>query len=270
MITVEIVNNNKEIRVGDRVGAIQPNIFEDCLLAEKGVAVGFYISDIGKYSEKLKKLMTLADAELRSERVPKSLLERTDVFNAVYREGKSRKQAKAEQTVQYSTIIGNIPAKPHMRRPYHNKSSVHSVESAKPFVKAMRLAADEMVKIIKDVCPEIYDSQIEAIKNIPEKWKFGEMFTSSISNYNISAPIHIDKGNVVPSYNCIYTTRINSTGGCLYVPEYEAIFEQPNNSLLVYPAWRNKHGVTDIVPTHDGGYRNSLVFYALKAFMEKE
>tara|TARA_R110000851_G_scaffold21900_7_gene65255 strand:- start:456 stop:1268 length:813 start_codon:yes stop_codon:yes gene_type:complete len=270
MITVDIVNNNKDIRVGERVGVIEPNVFHDCLLVEDGKAVGFYIADVGKYSEKLKKLMTLADTELRSKSVPKSLLERSDVFNAVYTEGKTRKQAKAEQTVQYSTIIGNIPAKPHMRRPYHNKSSVHSVESAKPFVKAMRLAADEMTKIVKDVCPEMYESQVKAMKTIPEKWRFGEMFTSSISNYNISAPIHIDKGNVVPSYNCIYTTRQNSSGGCLYVPEYDAIFEQPNNSLLVYPAWRNKHGVTDIVPTHDGGYRNSLVFYALKAFMEKE
>lgn len=37
-------------------------------------------------------------------------------------------------------------------------------------------------------------------------------------------------------------------------------------SILVYPAWRNVHGVTPIIPTHEGGYRNSLVFYPLKAF----
>jgi len=269
MKTVEIINNKKEIRVGERVGVIEPNIFDDCLLVENGEEVGFYISDISKYSEKLKKLMSLADTELRSKRVPKSLLERSDVFQAVYRDGKTRKQAKQEQTVQYSTIIGNIPAKPHMRRPYHNKSSVHSVVSAKPFVKAMRLAADELASLIKSISPAMYKSQSAAIQGIPEQWKFGELFTSSISNYNISAPIHIDKGNVVPSYNCIYTTRMNSVGGCLYVPEYDAIFEQPNNSLLVYPAWRNKHGVTDITPTHNDGYRNSLVFYALKAFIEK-
>ena len=116
----------------------------------------------------------------------------------------------------------------------------------------------------------MYKAQTKAMKQIPDVWKFGELFTSSISNYNISAPIHIDKANLVPSYNCIYTTRQNSKGGCLYVPEYDAVFEQPNNSLLVYPAWRNKHGVTEIVPTHDGGYRNSLVFYALKAFVAKE
>ena len=84
MITVDIVNNNKDIRVGERVGVIEPNVFDDCLLVEDGKAVGFYIADVGKYSEKLKKLMTLADRELRSKRVPKSLLECSDVFNAVY------------------------------------------------------------------------------------------------------------------------------------------------------------------------------------------
>jgi len=40
-------------------------------------------------------------------------------------------------------------------------------------------------------------------------------------------------------------------------------------SMLVYPAWRNLHGVTPITPTHDGGYRNSLIFYPLKAFFNE-
>jgi hypothetical protein len=31
-------------------------------------------------------------------------------------------------------------------------------------------------------------------------------------------------------------------------------------------AWKNVHGVTPIVPTSKDGYRNSLVFYPLKAF----
>jgi hypothetical protein len=269
MNLLEIKNNGKIPRTGDRIGSLSPNIYEDCILSEDGHKIGFYISDVGKYSKKLKSLMSLADHELRSDRVPKSLLQRSDVFKAVYKEGKTRAQAKREQTIQYSTIIGSIPAKPHMRRPYHNKSSVHSVNTARSFVKAMRLAADELSGLIKNIAPELHQSQIEAMKQIPDEWKFGELFTSSISNYNISAPIHIDKGNLIPSYNCIYTTRKNSTGGCLYVPEYDAVFEQPDSSLLVYPAWRNKHGVTDIVPTHDGGYRNSLVFYSLKAFIEK-
>ena len=65
--------------------------------------------------------------------------------------------------------------------------------------------------------------------------------------------------------NVIVTKRQSSKGGSLFVPEYNACFEQADNSLLVYPAWRNMHGVTPIIPTQTGGYRNSLIFYPLKA-----
>ena len=50
------------------------------------------------------------------------------------------------------------------------------------------------------------------------------------------------------------------------VPDYNATMDSCDNSMLVYPAWRNVHGVTPIVPLKEGGYRNSLVFYPLKAF----
>ena len=46
----------------------------------------------------------------------------------------------------------------------------------------------------------------------------------------------------------------------------ELTMDSSDNSMLVYPAWRNVHGVTPIVATKEGGYRNSLVFYPLKAF----
>ena len=92
------------------------------------------------------------------------------------------------------------------------------------------------------------------------------MFTSSISNYNISAPFHRDTGNIKNTVNIILTKRNNANGGCLNVPDYNATFEQADNSMLVYPAWRNVHGVTPIKPIAENGYRNSLIFYPLKAF----
>jgi len=66
--------------------------------------------------------------------------------------------------------------------------------------------------------------------------------------------------------NVIITKRKNSTGGNLYIPDYETTLNSADNSMLVYPAWRNMHGVTPIIPTHKGGYRNSLVWYALDSF----
>ena len=124
-------------------------------------------------------------------------------------------------------------------------------------------------KLIKEILPEQHERQLELFKNVPNEWKFGNLFTSSISNYNIPAPFHRDTGNIKGCVNVIITKRRNSTGGNLNVPDYGATIDQCDNSILVYPAWRNVHGVTPIVPTFEDGYRNSLIFYPLKAFVNK-
>ena len=165
-----------------------------------------------------------------------------------------------------SVILGSIPPKPMVRRPYASISSVHSVKTAQTFIKAMLLLAKESELLIKEILPKQYEQQIKLFKDVPEKWRFGNLFTSSISNYNISAPFHRDTGNIVGAVNVIICKKFNSKGGDLHIPDYNATIGQQDNSILVYPAWRNVHGVTPITPTFEGGYRNSLVFYPLKAF----
>ena len=129
------------------------------------------------------------------------------------------------------------------------------------------MLANESEQLIKEILPQQYEKQIELFKQVPDKWKFGNLFTSSISNYNISAPFHRDTGNIAGAVNVIICKKLNSKGGDLHIPDYNATIGQQNNSILVYPAWRNVHGVTPIIPTHEGGYRNSLIFYPLKAFV---
>jgi hypothetical protein len=130
----------------------------------------------------------------------------------------------------------------------------------------MLLLAKESEQLIKEIIPNQYYKQIELFKTIDDKWKFGNLFTSSISNFNISAPFHRDTGNIQGAVNVIICKKHNSKGGDLHIPDYNATIGQKDNSILVYPAWKNVHGVTPILPTFDGGYRNSLVFYPLKAF----
>lgn len=240
-------------KIGEDCEYIEPNVIEDSIFYYEGKAVGFYMS---KMPEKMCKLADLANAELRSNNVPKSTMKRSSGFT------------KGENDVlQYSTILGGVPPKPHMKRPYPTISSVHSVKSAQTFIKAMLLLAKESELLIKDIMPEQYELQVELFKNVPDKWKFANLFTSSISNYNISAPFHRDAGNIVGAVNVIICKKHNSKGGDLHIPDYNATIGQKDNSILVYPAWRNMHGVTPIIPTHEGGYRNSLVFYPLKAFV---
>jgi hypothetical protein len=261
MKIIELKKIEHNYKIGDKCPYTEANISEDCILVEDGKPVGFFIK---KMPDKLCKIADLANYELRSKNVPKSMMERNKPA------GKDENgNWKYETVQQYSTIIGSVPPKPVMRRPYPSISSVHQVKSAKNFISAMLLLVKEAESVILDIMPEQHQEQLKAFSNVDEKWKFGKLFTSSISNYNINADYHIDKGNISNTVNVIITKRLNSKGGNLNVPDYGATFDQCDNSMLVYPAWRNMHGVTPIIPSFEGGYRNSLVFYPLKAFLNK-
>ena len=130
----------------------------------------------------------------------------------------------------------------------------------------MLMLSHESEAIMLQIAPKLVERQLEVLADIDAKWKFGNLFTSSISNFNISASYHQDNGNLKNTCNVIFTKRKGSKGGSLNIPDYNATIEQADNSMLVYPAWRNMHGVTPIIKSHDEGYRNSLIFYPLKAF----
>jgi len=256
MIDLELKELEHDISIGASCGHIEPNVTEDTMLILDGEVIGFYLRDISKHSVKLKKLLDLANNEFLGDNVPKSDMRRSNGVE------------------QRSTILGFIPAKPNFKRAYHSVSSVHQIESARNYVKAMLLASNESMEIVKRIAPHIYDKQKALLAEIPKKYKVGEHFTSSIANYNIAANFHRDTGNIKDSINVILTKRKLSDGGCLSVPDYGITFACHDRSMIVYPAWKNVHGVTPIVPKTKGGYRNSLIFYPLagatKIDLEKE
>lgn len=253
MRSIELKKVVHGIKIGDVCGDIEPNITEDSLFVDNGEVIGFYLKQI---PQSLSKFIEVANAEFQSDRVPKSTMNRT-----------SGEQGQTERVQQFSTILGGTPPRPHMKRPYPSISSVHHVSSAQTFIKAMLLAARESEKILQDIAPEIYKKQKQIIEEkVPPKFRFGELFTSSISNFNIAASYHRDAANLEGCVNVIIAKKQNARGGNTTVPDYGATMDSRDNSMLVYPAWRNVHGVTPIRPTKEGGYRNSLVFYPLKAF----
>ena len=250
---IQVEHNRK---IGQECEYIEANVNEDSIFYADGEAIGFYLKQM---PEKMCKLADLANIELNSKNVPKSNMAR-GVSSEMMAKG-----IKNELS-QYSTILGSVPPKPHFQRPYAQRSSVHSVKSAQTFIKAMLLLAKESEHLIKEILPKQYEMQLEMFADVKDKWRFGNLFTSSISNFNISAPFHRDTGNIQNCVNVIICKRLNSKGGDLHIPDYNATIGQVDNSILVYPAWRNVHGVTPIIPTFEGGYRNSLIFYPLKAF----
>ena len=257
----------KEVEHNLKMGAIceyiKPNIKEDCIFYSDGVPIGFYMK---KMPKKMIQLSEIANVEFLTKRVPKSNMRRaTFPSKEEYIRAKGNSDGKVLVN-QFSTIIGSIPPKAQFKRPYPNRSSVHAVKSAQTFIKAMYLLAIESENLIKKILPEQYNNQLEVLKDVPKEWRFANLFTSSISNFNIAAQYHRDNGNIKGAVNVIITKRQDSKGGDLNLPDYDATINQCNNSILVYPAWKNMHGVTPIIPSHDKGYRNSLIFYPLKAF----
>jgi len=254
MRTVDLKQVAHDVKIGDQPKELPPTLFEDSLFLSDGEPIGFYLA---KLPDKLENLVNISNLELNSNRVPKSEMKRS-----------SGLFGNADKDVlQYSCIIGSIPPKPHMRRSYATKSSVHAVQSARTFVKSMIMAGEEALKIVEAVTPAVYRIPRDSVeKQVPQKWRFATLFTSSISNCNIACGVHQDNLNVRGAINVIITKRRNSKGGNLFVPDYGTTFNSADNSMLVYPAWRNMHGVTPIFPTHPGGYRNSLIWYALNAF----
>jgi hypothetical protein len=268
MNRVHLQPQQHSVKIGEQCPYIEPNVTDDSLFYADGKLIGFYLKQM---PEKMCKLADIANAEFRSSRVKKQAINRVNmkeelVEGVVVRSDRYAKSQR-ERVKQLSAQVGSVPPKAHFGRPYASKMQIHSERSADKFVKALLLLAKEGEQVIRDIMPEQYVTQLSAMEEVDKEWRFGNLFTGGICNYNIAAAFHQDKLNLPNSVNIIICKRLNSKGGDLHVPDYGATIGQVDNSMLVYPAWRNVHGVTPIIPTHEGGYRNSLVFYPLKAFV---
>ena len=265
MLRVDLKPVSHDYKTGMESPDIEPNVPSgDLMFYDGGELIGFYLEQI---PEQELKLLEFINRGFRSKRVPKTLMERSDIMSIQRRERLTRKEAILRGTPQYSTILGGIPKKPHMMRNYCSVSSVHREESAQKFIKAMLSLANHSALLLKHYMPNAYDSQLKMVhEETPEAFRFGSLFTITISNYNVAAKLHVDRQNLVGSYNFIYTSRQGALGGNLFLPDYGVVLNSKNNSLIVYPAWRNMHGVTPIHMRTKHDYRNTHIFYALRGF----
>jgi len=257
MERIDLQNIKHSIKLGSDCPHIKPNVTRDTIFYLDGEPLGFYIKNI---KGMVKKFAAICNAEFKSDRVPKQNMLRTNGEPALMHD------KGILEVQQYCTILGGMIPKPHMSRPYPSMNSTHQHKGAETFIKAMLLTCRESEGILKKHLPTIYKKQTELMKNVPEKWRFGKLFTSSISNYNISAKYHTDGSNIKGAVNIIITKRFDSKGGCLSIPDYDLAIECADNSMIVYPAYKNMHGVTPIEAGSSKGYRNTFIFFALQGF----
>lgn len=264
MLEMVLEKVKHDFKVGDSPPDISPNVPDEDLLfidGETGEQIGFYIKNLDKQTAQL---LRLVNNEFLSDRVPKTLMERSSIMAKQRKEGITRKEAISKGVSQLSTILGMIPKKPNMMRNYTSVSSVNRVESANLFIAGMLKLALKSEECFKSTLPSRYDEHVLAINSkVPSKYFFGGIFTSTISNFNIAAKNHVDTKNVKGCYNFIYNCKHKATGGNLYIPDYGVCLNSSDSSLICYPAWRNMHGVTEIVRLSEDGYRNSHIFYVV-------
>lgn len=262
MKTIQL-NKTNETKTGAQCPIKEPTITEDSLFVDsEGNHIGFYMRSV---TPLMSKIASIANYELISKKVSIMKFERADV-QKFHQMGYTKKEAQALGTMQRSVIIGSVPAKPNMSKQYKSMSRVHAEEKSSIFIKSMikldQLAGD----LMQEVSPELYEKHMEAMNGVEEQWKLTPLHTSSISNLSASLKLHKDRANLKGTLNVIIMKRFRADGGHLYLPEYDQTIEQCDDSIIVYPAWRDIHAVTPIHLTSASGYRNSLVFYTLKAF----
>ena len=252
MQIIEVQSREHPYRFNDEMPHLAPNIDYDCIMQEDGMPVGAYWHQAPK---DLHGIADIADAELRSGKFPISRMDRLGRDD----------EGKAFRLPQVSAILGSSAPQAHMRAVNARRSRLHAQPAARNFIKAMSAFGRMAMELVRGTCPHLYAQHIDALeREVSRDWRFADYFTSSISNANSAANLHQDRKNARGALNIIYVKRWQSRGGHLVVPEYDAVFAQPDHSMLVYPAWRNAHAVTPIVPLRTGGYRNAHVFYALR------
>ena len=175
MKRIDLIEVEHKRKIGETCEYIEPNVTEDSIFYVDGEPIGFYLN---KMPEKMCKLADLANAEFKSKNVPKSMLNRASAINqqSAREDIKEKyKDKKGSEVSQMCALLGSIPPKPMVRRPYPTISSVHRSEKAQTFIKAMLLLARESEKLIKEILPKQYEHQVELFTDVPEKWRFGNL-----------------------------------------------------------------------------------------------
>lgn len=117
--------------------------------------------------------------------------------------------------------------------------------------------------------PEVYEKHSGLVKEkMRIEWVIpGTPFTSGIINKNNPLKYHFDTGNFKQVFSCMVAFKKDCTGGHLALPEYDCALEIGDGSVTLFDGQEILHGVTPF-KCEEGGYRYTIVFYALRGMWE--
>lgn len=128
------------------------------------------------------------------------------------------------------------------------------------------LVRDRLYQIFPDVAAR--DRETMEGSGVLQEWRMGETnWTSGVVNRSSELPYHRDGFNY-PVWTAMPVLRRHARGGYLHIPEYDAVVASRDGWAVFFPGYELVHGVTPINITQDGGYRYSVVYYALKGMKD--
>jgi hypothetical protein len=175
-------------------------------------------------------------------------------------------QVRATGLRNASRTFGYGPRRPVYRREGCNPTAL---ENDHPDAHhAVMAYATTLRAILDDVAPGIVEQAAKTMTEVTGDWKLGESeWTSGVINQSSRLPYHTDAMNF-PVWSAMPVLRRNMAGGFLSVPEYDLVVPCRDGWAVFFPGYRLVHGVTPMRPTRPGGYRFSLVYYALRGMQD--
>jgi hypothetical protein len=180
--------------------------------------------------------------------------------------GTSGGQVRADGLRIASRTFGYGPRRPVYRREGCN---VTSLEVDAPTAHhAVMAYATRLREVLEEVAPGVTDASAKVMTEVTPDWKLGESeWTSGVINSSARLPYHRDAMNF-PVWSAMPVLRRHMTGGHLAIPEYDLVLPCRDGWGVFFPGYQLVHGVTPMRATRPGGYRYSLVYYALRGMQD--
>jgi hypothetical protein len=142
--------------------------------------------------------------------------------------------------------------------------SKQTQEERKNFLDSFAFA-NHVAETYKAHLPDAYEFNRRVIaENINADWLPNDSpFTTCNFNINHAIKHHRDTGNFKNIFSNVLILKEGVIGGYLVFPELGIAFEQSDGALGIFDGQKWMHGVMPLSKVSKGGYRASIVFYAL-------
>jgi len=181
--------------------------------------------------------------------------------------GGSSPTPRASGVRNTSRTFGNRPRKPMMGQ---EACMLARLADEQPDVHAYLVSYSEtMGAALGEAFPEIELADRETIEKVLPEWRLSDesLWTSGVINSESALPYHRD-GNNFEAWSAMPVMRRGVAGGHLHIPEYDMVVPCRDGYAVMFYGKGLVHGVTPMRVVVPGGYRISVVYYALQGLKD--